>query len=506
MEIKIKMRILSKSKLLALRQCPKRLWLELYQPLNKHDSSSTEASFNIGYKVGDIARQLYDPKNKGQVVDVQKEGFNAAFARTKKLLISSQPIFEAGFSAGGALAFADVMLPVIKAGKRGWRMIEVKSSASVKDYHRDDAAIQAFVARSAGVQLSSISLAYINSTWIYPGSNDYQSLLVEEDLTEEAFSREDEVKNWILEAQTITSKIKQPKMNTGKHCYSPYECGFLSFCQTQEPQALFPISWLPRIQTKALKALIHENALIDFRDIPDSLLNANQLRVKQHTLLNKVYFDAKNAALDLEKHKLPAYFLDFETIHFAIPIWKGTRPYQQIPYQFSLHRLASNKKLDHLGFIDLTGKDPSKAFAISLIAACGKQGPVYVYNEAFEKARIKELADRFPKIRTELLAINDRVVDLYRVALNRYYHPSQEGSWSIKKVLPAIAPHLSYDALSEVQNGGMATNAFMEAISTITVTERKAEIERSLFEYCKLDTYAMVKIWQFFTNNTDLAI
>jgi len=152
------MRTLSKSKLLAFRQCPKRLWLEIHRPALRQDSVATQATFEVGYQVGDVARQLYDPECKGQLIDFKSEGLDAAIARSTKLLASSRPIFEAGFIAGGALAFADVMLPARKGGKRVWRMIEVKSSTSVKDYHRDDIAIQAYVARGAGVPLVSISI------------------------------------------------------------------------------------------------------------------------------------------------------------------------------------------------------------------------------------------------------------------------------------------------------------------------------------------------------------
>ncbi len=153
------MRNFSKSKLLALRQCPKRLWLEINQPELREDSAATQASFQVGHQVGDIARRIYDPDGLGALIDVQREGFNAAFARSKALLQTDLPIFEAGFCAAGALAFADVLLPLQADGKQGWRMVEVKSSTSVKDDHRDDCAIQAFVARAAGVPLHGIALA-----------------------------------------------------------------------------------------------------------------------------------------------------------------------------------------------------------------------------------------------------------------------------------------------------------------------------------------------------------
>lgn len=493
------MRALSKSKLLAFRQCPKRLWLEIHRPELREDSAAAKASFDVGHQVGDLARRLYDPKGNGALIDPQAEGFEAAFSRSMTLLESTWPIFEAGFRADGALAFADVMLPERKGGKRTWRMVEVKSSTSVKDYHRDDAAVQSLIAKAAGVPLSGIALAHIDNQWTYPGGDDYQGLLVESDLSEEAFGRGGEVKAWIADAQAILRKRTPPAIGTGRHCSDPYECGFLGHCQSQEPQAHYPITWLPRVQSKALKSFIETKSARDMREVPDELLNGPQQRVKAITLSGKPYFDAQGAAHALRVHKLPAYFMDFETINFAVPIWKGTRPYQQIPFQFSVHRLARTGKIEHQSFLDLSGGDPSRAFSEALIAACGERGPIFVYNAGFETARINEMAERYPRLARPLRALNERVVDLLPIAREYYYHPSQQGSWSIKAVLPVTCPDLRYDDLDGVQDGGMAMNAFLEALAPQTTARRKAEIEKQLLAYCGLDTYAMVRLWSVFS-------
>ena len=500
------MRTFSKSKLLALRQCPKRLWLEVHRPELREDSSATEASFQIGFQVGDIAQRLYDPEGLGAVIDVATEGFDAAFKRSAELLNSTQqPIFEAGFSAGGAMAFADVMLPVKENGTTVWRMVEVKSATSVKDYHRDDLAVQAFIAQTAGVPLQSIALAHIDNTWVYPGDEDYRGLLKENDLTTEACSRGEEVKAWIAQAQTIDAMPAEPEINTGVQCGKPYPCGFYDYCSRNEPKAEFPVYWLPRIGSAKVRDLAAQG-VIDINDVSDDLLNAKQQRVKDHTLAGTVFFDATGAAADLAIHSLPAYFLDFETIQFAVPIWKGTHPYQQNTFQFSLHTLSESGQLDHTEFLDISGNDPSESFARALIAVCGTSGPVYVYNAVFETGRISELAARYPQFRDALLAINSRVVDLLPIARERYYHPSQQGSWSIKKVLPAVVPELRYDALDGVQDGGGAMDAFLVAIHPDTSTERKQQIEQQLLAYCKLDTYAMVRLWQVFAGRTDLSL
>lgn len=492
------MKTLSKSKILAYRQCPKRLWLEVHKPGLREDSAATKNSFAVGHQVGDIARQLYDPKGKGVLLDPQEEGFDAVFDRTQVLLQTAQPIFEAGFCAEGALSLADVMLPVRKSGKLAWRMIEVKSSTSVKDYHQDDAAVQSFVARSVGVPLTKIALAHIDSDWVYPGNGDYDGLLLENDITDEVFNRGDEVRGWIADAQQIVAKKREPKVATGAHCGSPYECGFLQYCQSAEPQAEQPIQWLPSL-SKKLRVQLKAQGLTEIREVSDDLLNEKQRRVKAVTLSGKAYFDHQAAAKALSAYKLPAYFLDFETIQFAVPIWKGTRPYQQIPFQFSVHHLSRTGKIKQHAFLDLSGSDPSKAFAEALIATCGERGPIFVYNAGFETARIRELSERFPRLKKQLLALDERVVDLLPIARDYYYHPSQCGSWSIKAVLPALCPDLNYGDLTGVQNGGMAMEAFLEAINPQTNKERKAEIEEQLLAYCSLDTYAMVRMWAVFS-------
>jgi hypothetical protein len=188
-----------------------------------------------------------------------------------------------------------------------------------------------------------------------------------------------------------------------------------------------------------------------------------------------------------------------------VPIWKGTRPFQQIPFQFSLHRLSRTGKLTHKEFIDLSGQDPSRRFAEALIAACGERGPIFVYS-SFESSRIYELAKRFPRLARPLLAIDDRLVDLLPIASEHYYHPDQQGRWSIKNVLPTIAPDLRYDELDGVQDGGMAMMAFREALHPDTAGARKVEIEGQLLDYCRLDTEAMVRVWAYFSRRVDFPL
>ena len=496
------MSALSKSKLMAFRQCPKRLWLEIHKPELREYSAAAQTRFQVGYQVGDIARRLYDPEDTGMLLDAQTDGYEPTFARTQELIRGNRPIFEGGFRASGGLAFADVLLPMSKRGQNGWRMVEVKSSASLKDYHREDAAIQTYIVRQAGVPLGGVAVAHIDSAWTYPGDEDYHGLLKEHDLWQEARAQGKEVEGWISAAQAVVSRTTEPAIRTGAHCTSPYECPFIEYCRQQEPQARQPLSVLPDVRARKLKDYIEAHPTGELQDVPDELLNDRQKRVKAVTLSGQSFFDAAGAAAALKGHKLPAYFMDFETIQFAVPIWKGTRPYQQIPFQFSMHKVGARGALSQTGFLDLSGKDPREPFAEALVGACGDAGPVFVYNATFEKTRVRELAEKFPRLAGRLSALNERIVDLHPIARDHYYHPSQQGSWSIKDVLPAACPDLSYDSLDGVQDGGMAMEAFLEALAPQTAPERKAEIERELMAYCRLDTYGMVRLWGFFSGIT----
>lgn len=488
---------LSKSKIIAFRQCPKRLWLEVHNPEFRDDSGS-EMAFQIGHEVGEVAQDIYDPGNSGVTIDIGELGHGEALVRSAELLEAGDgPIFEAGLTIEGALAYADVMLPDRSGGTLKWKMIEVKASTGVKDYHRDDIAVQTYIAMTSGVSLESVSLAHIDNTFVYQGDGIYHGLLHEIDLTEEALARKGEVEEWIRDAHAIVALEEEPEVETGEQCSKPFACGYCGYCNRDKVWPEYPLSSLPRLHHTKRKQLEVEG-VEDAREVPEDLLNAIQLRVKECSISGQAYFDVEGAAADLAPHGFPAYFLDFETVMLAVPIWKGCRPYQQVPFQFSLHKVNEAGDLQHTGFLDLSGRDPSEAFAEALIEQCGEEGPIFVYNAAFECSRIRELAGRFPLLAPALVEINERIVDLLPIARNRYYHPSQHGSWSIKAVLPAICPDLSYDQLDGVQDGGMAVEAYKEALAPETSPERKGEIEKQLVKYCELDTFAMVRMWEVF--------
>jgi hypothetical protein len=490
---------LSKSKLIAWRQCAKRLWLEVHRRELAVVAPQTEARFQAGHEVGAIAQRLYDPEGRGVAIDIGKVGVGGALAETPRLMQQRVPVFEAAFSADGGLALGDVLLPTGAPRAGTWRMVEVKSATSVKPYHRDDAAIQAHVARKAGIALEAIAIARIDSGWIYPGGGDYRGLLVEEDVSAEALARGGEVSGWIRSAAAVAAASSAPKIDIGPQCSDPFDCPFLAHCSAGAPEVDYPVAWLPQLRAREVRAYIAEHAVTDMREVPDDLLTDIQRRVKSATLTNTPFFDAEAAARELRPHALPASFLDFEAVQFAVPRWAGTRPYQQIPFQFSVHRMDAEGALTHQAFLDLSGDDPVAAFAGALTRASGASGPVFVYNASFEAARLDELAERLPRYGHALASIKARIVDLLPIARRHYYHPAQKGSWSLKAVLPALVPDIGdegYEALDGVKDGTGAVGAYFEAIAPETTDARRDALRRQLLDYCRLDTLALVKVWQ----------
>lgn len=487
--------MLTKSRLAAWRQCPKRLWLEHHEPLPREPETANRAR---GTSVGEMARRLLAPSG-GETLDRRDASGPGAVARTAELLAQGRTVFEGAFGDAALLTRADVARPTAA----GWDLVEVKSSGSVKDHHIEDAAIQTAAARRSGSPPGRIVVAHLDTGWVYPGDEDYSGLFVESDVTEAAIALADEVEAWILPAQAIALAPTAPVRGTGRHCSEPHACGFIDRCRAEEPAVERPLDWLPGPLRREAKALRDAGAR-SMNDVPDALLSDLQLRVKTRTRLNEEYFDQAGAAADLADVTGPFCFLDFETVNPPVPLWAGTRPFAQVPFQFSLHVLTEDGTLLHREFLMATGADPSRPFAEALIEALGQTGAILVYNAAFERTRIRELAERFSDLAPALSALEPRIVDLQPVAKARYYHPAQQGSWSIKAVLPCLVPELRYDRLEGVQSGTMAIDACLEMLDPACPPERRSELDAQLRAYCRLDTLAMVGLWARFTGDAEL--
>ena len=476
---------LSKSKILSLLQCPRRLWLEEYRPELAREDEGLEARLEAGGRVGETARGLFP----GGLL-VEGRSMEERIRRTGELLRGhSGPLFEAAFRHNDVRVMADILLP--EAG--GFTLIEVKSSTSVKDYHLWDIAIQAWVLEGAGLDLKGIELAVIDSGFVYPGHGDYRGLFVRKDVSREARELRPKAPDWAAEGLAVLASDAEPRREPGDQCGTPFSCPFHDYCAPETTE--YPVERLPRIGDMAKE--LRGQGWRDIREVPDSVpLSAAQSRVREVTKRGRAVLAAE-AGEEISRLPWPRRYMDFETIAFAVPEWAGTRPYQQIPFQWSCHAEEKDGALRDCGFLADEDADPRRAFAESLVAGLAGSGPVLVYNAAFENRVLNETAAAFPDLAGELNAISARVFDLLPVARKHYYHPDMLGSWSLKSVLPTVAPELTYEDLS-VSHGGEAQAAFLEMLKTPKGSAEREVLRESLLEYCGRDTYALVVLARFF--------
>lgn len=476
---------LSKSRILAGIQCPKQLYLKTYHPELAEEPAGLQGIFDAGHRVGELARTFYP---HGTLIGYDK-ALNIALEETAALLAApgNGALFEAAIQHDGVVVRTDVL----EKGSEGVRVVEVKSSASVKDYHVYDCAIQTWVLEKAGIPVECIALAHIDNTFVYGGDGNYQGLLKQVDMTGEVRPLQEQVETWVNDFKEILAG-PLPEIKIGPHCRKPYDCVFLMHCRGT--QSAYHVSMLPN-GGKVAQELLKEG-IEDIREIPvGRLTNPTQEWVRRVTVAGQAEL-RDGAAVYLRGLPYPRYYLDFETIGPPIPIWAGTRPYQGLPFQWSCHIEQADGELDHTEFLDPSGEPPMRLLAEALLATLGQGGPVFTYT-GFEKGVISGLADTFPDLAVSLNAVIERLVDLHKVTREHYYHPDMKGSWSLKAVLPTVAPDLRYDALGEVQDGSAAGVAYLELIDPATDKGRRNELADALREYCSLDTLALVRLARF---------
>ena len=479
---------LSKSKLISAWQCPKRLHLEKHHPEYGDVSAQTESLFATGHRVGEISQQLYGAPESVEIEFDIRTGLMVS--KTRRLIEGGAdfPIFEATFRHEGVLIRADVLIP----DGDGWRVVEVKASTSVKDYHVLDCAIQDWVLRNSGIDVTSISLAHINNQFVYQGDGNYDGLLVEHDLTDEVRKLEPAVLDLVAMARDAVSG-PMPDIAVGTRCTSPYECQFINYCWPTDSE--YPIAGLG-----GGKAKLGEYVALGYRDIcdvpADSISAALQQRIHRVTCSGKPEI-LDGARRDFEALAYPRYYLDFETIGPAVPVWAGTRPYAPVAVQWSCHIEESEGQLQHEEFLDLSGEPPMRDLALALVECLGNAGPVLMWTR-YEEGVIRNLIDMFPELAEPLQEIIDRLYDMHPVVKQNFYHPKMMGSWSIKAVMPAVNPDMDYAQLEGIKEGTGASDGFLEAIAPETMPERKAELDEQLRRYCRFDTEAMVEIVRYF--------
>jgi hypothetical protein len=478
---------LSKSQYIKALQCHKALWLQKNKPeLKDTTDKQTESLFAQGDSVGELAKELFPD---GEEIVFNPSDFSIMIEKTKALIAEGKEvIYEATFREKGIFAMADIL---VKNGD-AWDIYEVKSSTQVKEYHLDDASIQ-WYALSSAIKLNRAFIVHINNSYEKHGALDIDALFTLADVTELVKERQETIEPNLKTIQK-TLKEPMPTIDIGEHCSNPHHCEFYEHCWSHIP---YPSIFNLYRMSGDEKFKLYQNGILHYHDIPKEMpLSVTQdLQVStsktQTPHIDKAIIDAF-----LKTISYPINFFDFETFSNAIPRFDGQKPYMQMPFQYSLHILHEDGRLEHKEFLADEHSDPREALIQQMLQDITPTGTILAYNQSFEISVINRLAEFKPQFSKELLALNERFVDLIVPFRQRgYYHPSFNGSFSLKSVLPALFPddeELDYKKL-DIQDGGMAMDTFGN-LHLLKDEGQREKIREHLLAYCKLDTLAMVRI------------
>lgn len=489
---------LSKSQYIKGLQCPKRLWFYRHRKdLMPETDAATQARFDAGDEIGRLA-QAYFPGG-AEVTDEYWNIEKAVQATQQFIKDGHEIIYEATaiHPVDGSYSRIDILHKM--PGTDEWDLIEVKSSTGVKDYHIDDMAFQYHVFYHAGYKIRRCQMMVIDNQYIRQGDIDPQQLFRLEDISGEVFAKQGEVEHLAAQYGYLLNRKTEPEAEIGARCFAPFECEYRHHCWRHVPDySIYNI--FPKKKADEIHGHISS---YDLKDVPPDLYPGGNKAVDLECYQNaKDYIDKDSIAAFLSDLEYPLYYLDYETMMGGLPFYDGTYPYQQIPFQFSLHvQHEPEGNVQHFGFLHKERTDPRLAFTERLIETCGDAGSVIVYNAGFEARINRELARDFPQHAPALKAINGRIFDLMMPFQKRWlYKPEQQGSYSIKYVLPAYVPGLSYDGMT-IANGGMAMEQYFQFVNGDIPEEKHDALWQALTEYCKLDTYAMVELLRVLRNS-----
>ncbi len=488
---------LSKSKYTRFCQCPKMLWLDKNKPESAVVDEGVQQRFEVGNEVGDLAMGVLG--DYVEVTVLQSDGtlnIPAMLAKTKDLIASGvQNICEASFQAKNCFCAVDIL----HAENGGYAIYEVKSSTKVSEVYLWDVAFQKWVLEQAGVSVTGAYIVHINNEYVRDGDIDIHKLFKVENVWEYIAPYCGLVEGNVARARQYLKQIEEPEMPPGLQCKKPYDCAYWQYCLRNLPAP----SVFDLYNMHFAKACEYYNGgIITFDDCISSGINLSEKQLTQikHALLDLPTYVDKDGVLEfLNCLWYPLYFLDFETYQSCVPLYDGTRPYQQVPFQYSLHYIAEpNGELKHKEFLADEKRDPRRELAERLCEDIPFGACVLAYNKAFECTRIMELAQTYPDLVDKLMHIRGNIRDLLDIFQGGYvYNRAMGGSFSIKSVLPAIFPgnpNLNYHNLEDVHNGSEAMGAYFELRKL--KGEARERLRKSLLAYCKLDTMAMVMLWQ----------
>lgn len=482
--------VLSKSTFLKGLQCEKQLYLyKHFYNLKDPVSASTKAIFNQGTQIGLLAQQLFPDG-----ADASPESYfnmQESVIKTRQFIVAGETvIYEATFQYNSVIAALDILVK----DEEGWKGYEVKSSTSVKEVNIEDAGIQLYTIVNSGIDLVDLSIIHINKQYERSGPLDIDQLLTTVSVFEDAKNKLNGIPMQVERLKGVIELEATPNIDIGTQCTDPYDCDFIGHCWKHIPEySVFDIARL----NKKKKFEIYYSGIIELDQVDLNTINLNE-KQRQQVLAaqnSTTIIDYEKLSNFLNSLKYPLYFLDFETINPAVPIYNQTRPYQQLVFQYSLHIQPKHGKLNHQEFLAEANSnlDPRIEFVQQLISDCGDSGDIIVYNIGFERSQLQKLIPVFPQYEQQIENIINRLVDLMEPFQKKwYYTPEMQGSYSIKKVLPALAPELTYDEL-EINNGDQASALFYQML-TGNFEGDKDVVLKALKNYCALDTFAMVKI------------
>jgi len=473
----------TKSKYLAGLQCPKLIWhhfnaADSFPPID----DAKQAIFDTGHVVGNLAKKLYPDG-----VEVPwSRNLAETTAMTRELLPQRKPIFEASFEVDGCYCRADIIVP---RDDDAWDLYEVKSATRVKDVNIADVAFQAHVIEGSGVTLNRLYLMHLDNQYIRHGEIEPAKLFHAEDVSALARASQPEVGPNVAEMRGVI-RGACPDVEIGMQCSNPYECDLWGQCSSFLPE--FNIFQLYRARKSKVFDLV-ERGITAIVDVPPQELSPAQLIQQRSIASGETYVDKSRIQAWLDGLEYPLYCLDFETINPAVPLFDGTRPYQQIPFQFSLHiRDRAGALPQHIEFLAESANDPRPALFESL-QAIGPKGTVLAYNAGFERRILRELAEDFPAHRVFVEDMEARFKDLLTpFSKFWYYDPAQLGSCSLKSTLPVMTD-VTYEDL-EISEGGQAMREYQRVVFGEVAASEKTRVLGKLREYCKQDTAALLDI------------
>ena len=478
------MQILTKSNYILGLECPKYLWLKVNHPEKiKEPSVADKFRMEDGEKVGIEAKKLFP-----EGIDLSMHKYNENPKKTKEALKEKKPLFEAGFEFNNLFSRADILFPV----DNEWDIVEVKASTKTKKVNIYDVAFQKYVYEGSGIKIRKCFILHLNKDYTKYANLNLEKLFEKEEITKEVNELIGKIPVRINNIIQFLSQKEPPK--AGLILEIPFSDGSHD-CKTENCLELPENNVFCLYRCGKLGAELYEKGIKLIKDITEEIkLNAKQSIQRTCEKEGKVNVDKEKIKEFLDKLQYPLHYLDFETFNTAIPMFDGTRPYSQIPFQFSLHTVEKeNGRLVHYEFLYNGKEDPRKDFITALNGSLGEKGTIIVYNQSFEINRMKELAVNFPEYKAWVENIPLRTVDLLDIFREfSYYNPKQQGSASIKKVLPALTGK-TYKGMA-ISDGGTASVEFFNAHYTDTTQEKRKQVREDLLKYCGLDTEAEIMI------------